>query len=108
MCGEAEEIALRRLAVLSVFSLLFMAFGCAGGQDEAQVQSPSPDQNTEEESKSAQPNQPEQEGPKKTLGKETKEEPALINLSGNGATATDPFDLESGLAIFRMSYMKGK
>lgn len=30
--------------------------------------------------------------------------PDPINLSGNGQTATDPFELETGLAIARMSY----
>jgi hypothetical protein len=31
-------------------------------------------------------------------------EPAPINLSGNGQTATDTFNLDSGLAIFRMTH----
>src|SRR5215208_681246 len=32
------------------------------------------------------------------------EEPAPINLSGNGQMATNPFELESGLAIFTMTH----
>lgn len=32
------------------------------------------------------------------------EEPAPINLSGNGQQATDPFQLQDGLAIFKMTH----
>ena len=95
---------MRRLAVLSVFAILLLVFGCAGGRDDdSQVKNPSSAQNAEESQQSAQANAPEQEL-KKKLEKEPKEEPAPINLSGSGPTATDPFNLESGLAIFRMSY----
>lgn len=36
--------------------------------------------------------------------KRTVEAPAPINLSGNGQTATEPFKLENGFFITRMSY----
>ena len=102
VCGRRRS-GLRRLVVLAIFTILWMAFRCAGARNDAsQVQGSSSDQNAEE-SQSAQANEPEQE-PRKNLERELKEEPAAINLSGTGPTATDPFDLESGLAIFRMSY----
>lgn len=74
-----------------------MAFGCAGDQDQEAPQEPT-SSSEEETSSSERASQPV------TPAVESEEEPAPIELSGNGQTATDTFDLGSGLTIFRMSY----
>ncbi len=92
---------MQRIAVLFVFLILWMAFGCAQRQDNAsQGSSPSSDQND----KGSQPAKEEEPTTEPDTVKEPQQEPAVVTLSGNGQTATEPFDLESGLAIFRMTY----
>jgi hypothetical protein len=91
------------------FVLVLMTFGCAGDQNQEASQEPS--SSSEETSPEASsPDQPSSSSserasqPAAKVAVESEEEPVPIELSGNGQTATDTFDLGSGLTIFRMSY----
>ena len=98
---------MRRIAVLCIFVLLCIAVGCAGEQDQASQETTSSSEETSpEETSSGQSSSTSSSErtsqPETAVSSET--EPAPIELSGNGDIVTDTFDLESGLAIFRMSY----
>lgn len=87
--------------------LLGIVGALIGGNEETASKS-------DEEKKEAEPQ--DKPGDKKGEGqKEQKEqknqpveEPDPINLSGVGQTATEPFELESGLAVFEMTHEGGQ
>ncbi len=92
-------------------ALVWVLVGCASGQDDvSQGPSFSSDQNDKvsQTTQEKEPRQETQQEPQQKTQQEPQpnpqQEPEVINLSGSGQTATDPFDLESGLAVFRMSY----
>ncbi len=101
-------MGLGRIAVLSVVVVVFMVFGCTGDQNQEVSQEPSSssEETSSEEASSDQPSSSSSDRASQpaTAVVESEEEPAPIELSGNGQTATDTFDLGSGLTIFRMSY----
>jgi hypothetical protein len=76
--------------------LLLAALGCVGGQEE--------DYASQEVSATSEQTEQVASQPEKTQEPEPEQEPAAIDLSGNGPTGTGPFELESGLSIFRMTY----
>ena len=79
-----------------ILLLIFLAGLCGGGRENSKGGSTtSSGSDAKEEAK--------QESKKKDVPAAV-EEPAPINLSGNGQTATNPFELESGLAIFKMTH----
>ena len=79
-----------------ILLLIFLAGLCGGGRENSKGGSTtSSGSDAKEEAK--------QESKKKDVPAAV-EEPAPINLSGNGQTATNPFELESGLAIFTMTH----
>src|SRR4051812_16091631 len=92
---ERRRRGLGRTAVLSVFVLVCMAVGCAGQQDQATQEPTSSSEDTStEEASSEQTSSSSSEGtsPPATAAS-SQQEPAPIELSGNGHTATDTFDL---------------
>jgi hypothetical protein len=103
---EKRRRELGRVAVLSIFVLLSMAVGCAGEQDQAsQEPTSSTEETSTEEASSEQTSSSSSDRTSQPAPAPSSEtEPAPIELSGNGHTATDAFDLEDGLTIFKMSY----
>ena len=79
------------LPVLVILGLVFLV-ALFGGGDDTTTSSPPENQKKAESKK-----QDKQKA-------EPVEEPDPINLSGPGQMATSPFQLESGLAVFSMSY----
>ena len=78
--------------------LIVLAELCGGGRENSKGGStPNSDSDAKEEAKKEEP-------AKNKESAAPAEEPALINLSGNGQMATNPFELESGLAIFTMTH----
>jgi len=79
--------------------LLVITIGAVIGEDSA---SPPPAKEASEDQPVEKKQQPVQK--KKQEASSSGEAPVPIELSGDGQVATDPFDLESGLTIFTMSY----
>ena len=73
-------------------------------KDTATVQNKEPAEE-EESAKKEKPAKKEEPAKKKESAKQ--EEPAPTNLSGFGQAATTPFDLQSGLTIFRLTHQGG-
>jgi hypothetical protein len=95
-----------RIATLFILGILWIPLGCTGGQGSIseEERSSSSEATSEEASNSQTPPPPSDVTSQPANAVTSENEPAVINLPGNGPTATDPFDLESGLAIFRMPY----
>lgn len=84
------------MRVLAVLVLVVLVARCGGESGKGTSTKPS------EESPAAKK---EAAGERAAAAREKMvEAPAPIDLSGNGQTATEPFRLESGLAIARMTY----
>ncbi len=89
--------------VAAVIILIVILAFVGAGQDETKPSSSSSGTQDKAERK-------EQAESKKQEEKKAApvEEPDPINLSGVGQQATDPFELESGLAVFRMTHQGGE
>jgi len=84
--------------VVILVLLIVLAELCGGGRENSKEGSTTnSDSDAKEEAKKEAP-------AKKKESAAPAEEPAPINLSGNGQMATNPFELESGLAIFTMTH----
>ncbi|MDP8953144.1 MAG: zinc ribbon domain-containing protein, partial [Actinomycetota bacterium] len=84
------------LFVLAVACAVLVGRGTSEGGGTKSTETPSKEQEEKKQSDSAQ-----------KKGASPAEEPAPITLSGNGQAASDPFELESGLAIFRLTHQGG-
>ena len=84
------------IIVVLILVLVIMARACVGGANNAQRESGSQGGGTSESPKEEAQSPPPTEEPD--------EAPVPITLSGSGQMATDLFELESCLAIFKLSY----
>ena len=93
---------MRSTAVLLTLILwaFLLASGCAGEQEEDNTTQELSTTTEQTELAASQPvtaKEYDQES-------EPEQEPSTTNLSGNGPTGTEPFELESGLSVFHMTY----